>query len=42
MIHEQEGNRAMSKTMVMVCGHGSRDVDAIGEFETLTQGIFFL
>ena len=29
----------MSKTMVMVCGHGSRDVDAIGEFETLTQGL---
>jgi sirohydrochlorin cobaltochelatase len=29
----------MSKTMVMVCGHGSRDVDAIGEFETLARGL---
>ena len=29
----------MSKTGVMVCGHGSRDVDAIREFESVARGI---
>ncbi|HYM04549.1 MAG TPA: sirohydrochlorin chelatase [Stellaceae bacterium] len=26
-------------TAVMICGHGSRDVDAIAEFESMAQGI---
>ena len=29
----------MNKTAVMVCGHGSRDVDAIREFERVAQGL---
>jgi sirohydrochlorin cobaltochelatase len=29
----------MSKIGVMVCGHGSRDVEAIGEFQTVAAGI---
>ena len=29
----------MSKTGVMVCGHGSRDVEAVGEFESVARGI---
>jgi len=29
----------MTKTGVMVCGHGSRDVDAIREFESVARGI---
>ena len=29
----------MSKTAVMVCGHGSRDPDAIREFELVARGI---
>ncbi len=29
----------MDKTMVMLCGHGSRDVDAIREFEALARGL---
>jgi sirohydrochlorin cobaltochelatase len=29
----------MSKTAIMVCGHGSRDTDAMREFESLTAGI---
>ena len=29
----------MTKTGVMVCGHGSRDVEAVGEFETVARGI---
>ncbi len=29
----------MGKTMVMVCGHGSRDADAVREFETLVRGL---
>ena len=29
----------MTKTGVMVCGHGSRDVDAIREFDSVARGI---
>ena len=29
----------MSKIGVMVCGHGSRDVEAITEFRTVAAGI---
>jgi sirohydrochlorin cobaltochelatase len=29
----------MSKTGVMVCGHGSRDVEAVSEFESVARGI---
>ena len=29
----------MNKTMVMVCGHGSRDEDAVREFEALVRGL---
>lgn len=29
----------MSKTGVMVCGHGSRDVEAVGEFDSVARGI---
>src|SRR5476649_2171575 len=29
----------MGKTAVMVCGHGSRDTDAIREFELVAAGI---
>ncbi len=29
----------MGKTAIMVCGHGSRDTDAMREFERLTAGI---
>jgi sirohydrochlorin cobaltochelatase len=34
--HQGEG---MDKTAVMVCGHGSRDTDAIREFELVAAGI---
>ena len=29
----------MSRTMVMLCGHGSRDVEAISEFGVLAEGL---
>ena len=29
----------MTKTGVMVCGHGSRDVEAVAEFESVARGI---
>ena len=29
----------MNKTGVMVCGHGSRDEDAIREFDSVARGI---
>src|SRR6185437_7468022 len=29
----------MERTAVMVCGHGSRDIDAIREFELVATGI---
>ncbi len=29
----------MSKTGVMVCGHGSRDAGAVGEFQAVARGI---
>jgi sirohydrochlorin cobaltochelatase len=35
----QEGENKMTKIGVMVCGHGSRDVEAIDEFSAVAQGI---
>ena len=29
----------MSKIGVMICGHGSRDVNAVHEFESVARGI---
>jgi sirohydrochlorin cobaltochelatase len=29
----------MGKTAIMVCGHGSRDTDAMAEFQSLTRGM---
>lgn len=29
----------MGKTGVMVCGHGSRDVEAVREFEAVAKGL---
>jgi sirohydrochlorin cobaltochelatase len=36
---DREGERDMSKIGVMVCGHGSRDVEAITEFGAVAAGI---
>jgi sirohydrochlorin cobaltochelatase len=36
---KKEETGDMSETMVMLCGHGSRDVEAISEFGTLAQGL---
>src|SRR5882724_10891955 len=36
---ESAGASFMGKIGVMVCGHGSRDVEAIAEFQTVAAGI---
>src|SRR5438309_5753937 len=36
---ESAGARFMQKIGVMVCGHGSRDVEAITEFQAVAAGI---
>jgi sirohydrochlorin cobaltochelatase len=33
----QESNVSTTETAVLICGHGSRDVDAIAEFEAMAQ-----
>jgi sirohydrochlorin cobaltochelatase len=38
-IRSDEENRKMTKIGVMVCGHGSRDDEAIGEFAAVAAGI---